>query len=188
MEKVKEWLVDNEGLDTRCLVIGVTKPQVQDLATLLEVPAFHSGLAPEQKHTVFNAWLRGTQKIMVATSGCSTGIDVQSLNCVIMVSAPYDAMSLIQTVGRVGRNGEVGMAYVYVPPFPTLSVVEETEDLRGVNVLRKTIWEETQCRWAPLMAYNDGRPMTCASLSSLCDLCARRKARSAALQSDRLFQ
>ncbi|KAF8488793.1 P-loop containing nucleoside triphosphate hydrolase protein [Hysterangium stoloniferum] len=175
LKKIGDWKRENALCDTRCLVIGTSKQSVETLARAVGVPHYHGELTIREKGKVFENWVKGEHKAMVATTGCGTRIDLAELNMVMNVGAPYDAMTLIQNIGRANRDGSRGVAYLFVTEDPSIRFVKQAEDIRGINVLRRAVWEERTCRWVPLTAYNDGRPVTCSSLASFCHLCAARK-------------
>ncbi|KAF8518552.1 P-loop containing nucleoside triphosphate hydrolase protein [Hysterangium stoloniferum] len=105
LKKIGDWKRENGLWDTCCLVIGTSKQSVEILARAVGVPHYHGELTIREKGKVFQNWVKGEHKVMVAMTGCGTGIDLAELNMVMNVGAPYDAMTLIQNIGQVNRDG-----------------------------------------------------------------------------------
>ncbi|KAF8523884.1 P-loop containing nucleoside triphosphate hydrolase protein [Hysterangium stoloniferum] len=137
LKKIADWERENDLCNTCCLIIGTSKQSVQFLARALRVPHYHSELTIREKCKVFKDWVNGEHKVMVGTTGCGTGINLAELKMVMNVGAPYDAMTLIQNIGSVNRDGSPDIAYLYVTEEPSIRFVKEAEDIRRINVLRR---------------------------------------------------
>ena len=91
------------------LVVCDSRSRVEGLAGMLRsagVQAFvsHSSLsAPERRHAE-EAFARGGDCVIVATSTLELGIDVGDLDRVIQIDAPPRVASFLQRLGRTGRR------------------------------------------------------------------------------------
>jgi ATP-dependent helicase Lhr and Lhr-like helicase len=80
--------------------------------------AHHGSLARELRLAVEQRLKSGTLKAIVATSSLEMGIDIGSLDEVVLVQAPPDVASTLQRIGRAGhRVGAVSRASLY-PTHP----------------------------------------------------------------------
>ncbi len=75
----------------------------------------------------------GTIPILVATDVVGRGIDVNGISHVINFDIPDDAENYLHRIGRTGRMGKDGMAYMFVCP-------DQGEPLTAIELLiNKTI-------------------------------------------------
>ena len=182
VQQVGEWKEVHRSVDVRCLVVCVSKTQVEQVVRATGAPYIVSEMADEQKRGVFQAWVHGEEKVLVGMTACGTGLDVGRLNQVIMVGAMFNAMTVIQLLGRLRGEGSAYLFATERPWVPHRDGDGDDGDIVGVEVLKRVIWEEKTCRFGPLTAYNDGRPTTCASRRSSCDLCAARASARASVR------
>ena len=106
--------------------------------------AHHGSLSREIRESVEVKLKAGELKAIVATSSLEMGIDIGSLDEVVLIQSPFSISSAIQRIGRAGhRVGEVSRATV----FPTHS-----RDFLDAAVLSEAIGEQ---------AIEPIRPVTC---------------------------
>ena len=75
----------------------------------------------------------GTIPILVATDVVGRGIDVDDISHVINYDIPDDAENYVHRIGRTGRMGKDGMAYMFVCP-------DQGEPLTAIeNLINKPI-------------------------------------------------
>ena len=91
------------------LVFCDSRSRVESLAGLLRtagVQAFvsHSSLSIEERRRAEEAFARGEDCVIVATSTLELGIDVGDLDRVIQIDAPTRVASFLQRLGRTGRR------------------------------------------------------------------------------------
>ena len=91
------------------LVFCDSRRRVEELAVhlrALEVETFlsHGSLSAEQRHEAEEAFQRGDNCVIVATSTLELGIDVGDLDRVIQIDAPGTVASFLQRLGRTGRR------------------------------------------------------------------------------------
>ncbi len=76
--------------------------------------AHHGSLSREIRSFVEQKMKRGELKAIVATSSLEMGIDIGSIDEVILISAPFSLSSAIQRIGRGGHNvGDVSSATLF---------------------------------------------------------------------------
>ncbi|MBC2605887.1 DEAD/DEAH box helicase [Pelagicoccus albus] len=94
----------------------------------------HGSLSREIRFTVEQRLKSGEVKAIVATSSLEMGIDVGSIDCVVMVQSPNSVSSSVQKVGRSGHQvGAVSRATLYP---------SHSKDLLESVVLSKSIREK----------------------------------------------
>ena len=75
----------------------------------------------------------GTIPILVATDVVGRGIDVNDISHVINFDVPDDPENYLHRIGRTGRMGKDGIAYMFVCP-------DQGEPLTAIeNLINKTI-------------------------------------------------
>lgn len=102
-----------------------------------EVPtayAHHGSLSREIRESVEAKLKAGELKAIVATSSLEMGIDIGSLDEVVLIQSPFSISSAIQRIGRAGHQvGEISRATV----FPT-----HARDFLDAAVLAEAIGEQ----------------------------------------------
>ena len=71
---------------------------------------YHGGLEGSVRERVQNGWIRGDQRIMVATNAFGMGIDKPNVRFVIHVDLPGTLEGYYQEAGRGGRDGKTSWA------------------------------------------------------------------------------
>ncbi len=80
----------------------------QELAARLA--AYRAGYLPEQRREIERRLFEGELMGVTATNALELGIDVGSLDAVVMVGFPGTVASMWQQAGRAGRGGREGLA------------------------------------------------------------------------------
>lgn len=71
-----------------------------------QVARYHAQVKPEKlKQQMESDFLKGTKKIMIATSAFSMGIDVPDIELLVHFNTPLSMTNYIQQIGRAGRDG-----------------------------------------------------------------------------------
>ncbi|MBN2658550.1 MAG: DEAD/DEAH box helicase [Spirochaetales bacterium] len=95
--------------------------------------AHHGSLSREIRHFVEQKMKAGELKAIVATSSLEMGIDIGSIDEVLLIEAPFSLSSAIQRIGRGGHNvGDVSRATI----FPMFGL-----DLVGCAVTAEAVLE-----------------------------------------------
>jgi DEAD/DEAH box helicase domain-containing protein len=80
--------------------------------------AYRAGYLPEDRRTIETYLKDGTMKGVVSTNALELGIDIGSLDAVIISGYPGTMMSTWQQAGRAGRKGDVSLALLVAQANP----------------------------------------------------------------------
>jgi ATP-dependent RNA helicase DeaD len=122
----------------QCIVFTRTKRGAERLAERLRhrvpgVATIHGDLAQTVRNRVMQGFRNGTIPVLVATDVVGRGIDVNDISHVINFDVPDDAENYVHRIGRTGRMGKDGLAYMFVCP-------DQGEPLTAIeNLINKTI-------------------------------------------------
>jgi len=122
----------------QCIVFTRTKRGAEKLAEKLGnkipgVSAIHGDLAQTVRNRVMKGFREKTVPILVATDVVGRGIDVEGISHVINFDIPDDPENYLHRIGRTGRMGKDGTAYMFVCP-------DQGEPLTAIELLiNKTI-------------------------------------------------
>ncbi|KAJ2871808.1 ATP-dependent 3'-5' DNA helicase [Coemansia aciculifera] len=83
-----------------------------------QVMSYRGGYAPRERREIEAAMFSGRTRMVVATSALELGIDVGSLDAVIMVGIPITTANLWQQAGRAGRRSQTALALVIATSAP----------------------------------------------------------------------
>ncbi len=106
---------------SQCIVFTRTKRGADKLAEKLErhvngVATIHGDLAQTARNRVMKGFRDGTIPVLVATDVVGRGIDVNDISHVINFDIPDDPENYVHRIGRTGRMGKDGIAYLFVCP------------------------------------------------------------------------
>jgi ATP-dependent RNA helicase DeaD len=122
----------------QCIIFTRTKRGADKLAEKLchripGVAAIHGDLAQTVRNRVMKGFRDKTIPILVATDVVGRGIDVEGISHVVNFDIPDDAENYLHRIGRTGRMGKDGTAYMFVCP-------DQGEPLTAIELLiNKTI-------------------------------------------------
>ena len=105
----------------QCIVFTRTKRGADRLAERLRrsisgVAAIHGDLPQNTRDRVMRGFRSGQISLLIATDVVGRGIDVEGLSHVINYDIPDDAENYVHRIGRTGRMGKDGVAYLFVCP------------------------------------------------------------------------
>ncbi len=105
----------------QCIVFTRTKRGADRLADRLHrviqgVSAIHGDLPQSTRDRVMRGFRSGQITVLVATDVVGRGIDVEGISHVINYDMPDDPENYIHRIGRTGRMGKDGVAYLFVCP------------------------------------------------------------------------
>ncbi|SPO27099.1 related to HRQ1 - putative RecQ helicase [Ustilago trichophora] len=83
-----------------------------------KVMSYRSGYSPQDRRKIEQDMFKGQLLGIVATSALELGIDIGSLDAVIMLGFPYSISSLRQQAGRAGRRQKDSLAVLIGDPWP----------------------------------------------------------------------
>ena len=122
----------------QCIVFTRTKRGADKLCEKLRgkvkgVATIHGDLPQSQRNKVMQGFRDGTIPVLVATDVVGRGIDVNGISHVINFDIPDDPENYLHRIGRTGRMGKDGVAYLFVCP-------DQGEPLTAIEMLiNKTI-------------------------------------------------
>lgn len=105
----------------QCLIFCQMRSSVRDLAQQLGrrvrgVMEMQGDLPQEVRNRVMRDFREGLIRILVATDVVGRGIDVQGISHVINYDIPEDPEVYVHRIGRTGRMGKDGKAFLLVTP------------------------------------------------------------------------
>jgi ATP-dependent RNA helicase DeaD len=122
----------------QCIVFTRTKRGADRIAHRLQgkipgVATIHGDLTQAVRNKVMQGLRDGNITVLVATDVVGRGIDVTGISHVINFDIPDDAENYLHRIGRTGRMGKDGLAYLFVGP-------DQGEPLTAIeNLINKTI-------------------------------------------------
>jgi ATP-dependent RNA helicase DeaD len=105
----------------QCIIFTRTKRGADRLAERLRrvvsgVSAIHGDLPQSTRDHVMRSFRSGQITVLVATDVVGRGIDVVNISHVINFDIPDDPENYVHRIGRTGRMGKDGVAYLFVCP------------------------------------------------------------------------
>jgi len=122
----------------QCIVFTRTKRGADRIAVRLRgkvpgVATIHGDLTQPVRNRVMQELRNGTITVLVATDVVGRGIDVSGISHVINFDIPDDPENYLHRIGRTGRMGKDGLAYLFVCP-------DQGDELTAIETLiNKTI-------------------------------------------------
>jgi len=123
---------------SQCIVFTRTKRGADKLADRLKghvrgVATIHGDLPQTTRNRVMQGFRDGTIPVLIATDVVGRGIDVNDISHVVNYDIPDDPENYLHRIGRTGRMGKNGIAYMFVGP-------DQGEPLTAIeNLINKTI-------------------------------------------------
>jgi ATP-dependent RNA helicase DeaD len=105
--------------DDQTIIFTNTKRMVDLIVQRLgkhrfQAEGLHGDLNQNQREKIIARFREGDSKIVVATDVAARGIDVEGINMVINYDVPDDVDSYVHRIGRTGRIGRKGVAWMLV--------------------------------------------------------------------------
>jgi ATP-dependent RNA helicase DeaD len=105
----------------QCIVFTRTKRGADRLAERLRrhfsgVAAIHGDLTQSARDRVMRGFRDRSISVLVATDVVGRGIDVEGISHVVNFDIPDDPENYVHRIGRTGRMGKDGVAYLFVCP------------------------------------------------------------------------
>lgn len=92
----------------------------------------HGGLTQAKREKVMKAFKKMDFQYLIATDVAARGLDISGVTHIYNYDIPENAESYIHRIGRTGRAGEKGYAYMFVAPKDknTLNLIEKEIELK----------------------------------------------------------
>jgi len=144
---------------------------------------YHGELNTAQRSQVYNAWMRGETRIVVATTAFGMGVDKGDVRWIVHHSMPQSMEAYVQEVGRAGRDGAIAKCLMLFSA-KTVQVIRKNfqKDLVTKEARRRKLVEIEQfsqnvkqiCRHRLLMEHfaEEGDTKLC---NSMCDACCESR-------------
>ena len=96
-----------------------------------EVDGIHGDLSQNQREKIISNFKEGNSRIVIATDVAARGIDVAGITLVVNYDVPDDVDNYVHRIGRTGRIGRKGEAWVLVgrDDIPQLNKIIATHSL-----------------------------------------------------------
>lgn len=103
----------------RVLVFVPYIAEGQALALLLGCKFYNGGTdtTDTERQLAYDAWIKGTDKIMICTAAFGAGNDYPYVRLVIHAGTPQELIGCIQEKSRAGRDGQLATCY-FLPKSP----------------------------------------------------------------------
>uniref|UniRef100_A0ABD2W517 DNA 3'-5' helicase n=1 Tax=Trichogramma kaykai TaxID=54128 RepID=A0ABD2W517_9HYME len=156
--------------------------------------SYTSEITHHSKKTKQEVWMNGQIKIMIATSAFGLGIDKPDTKFVVIYELPDSMDTLVQMIGRAGRNGEKAYGLIFYSFGDYQAIrgnMNRTLTLRRKNgsstlenrVLKQSMLRDffaqiiflenmDKCRHGMIMNYYDHKaiPVMCSDKCDNCDI------------------
>ena len=96
-----------------------------------DVEGIHGDLSQNQREKIISKFKNGESKVVIATDVAARGIDVDGITLVINYDVPDDVDNYVHRIGRTGRIGRKGEAWVLVgrDDIPQINKISATHSL-----------------------------------------------------------
>ena len=134
-ERVDQWMVRVAGTDKRNVLRHLLTSETvknafifcnrkRDIATLekwlkghgFDAGALHGDMPQSSRQETLDAFKRGELTLMVCSDVAARGIDVSGVSHVFNFDVPHHAEDYVHRIGRTGRAGNDGRAFMIVTP------------------------------------------------------------------------
>jgi ATP-dependent RNA helicase DeaD len=96
-----------------------------------DVEGIHGDLSQNQREKIISNFKAGDSSVLIATDVAARGIDVDGITMVVNYDVPDDVDSYVHRIGRTGRIGRKGVAWVLVgrDDIPQMNKIIATHSL-----------------------------------------------------------
>ena len=100
-----------------------------------DVDGIHGDLSQNQRDRIISNFKDGKSKVVIATDVAARGIDVDGITLVINYDVPDDVDNYVHRIGRTGRIGRKGEAWILVgrDDIPQLNKISATHSLKIIE-------------------------------------------------------
>lgn len=178
-------LLQREKAEYSIIVYVVTRAETEQIAEALNrlhyytgvfASAYHAGMNTKEKQRIQTLFEHGRIRCIVATNAFGMGVDKNNVRLVVLYGAPASPESLLQQIGRAGRDGQPAQGVIVYSQrdFTLHQQLRSNSD----NTPQKTVYlhrlqsvlfqlSAAKCRWQLLGEYYDESLGLCGH----CDIC-----------------
>ncbi len=182
-QALTEWV---RKIDEPGLIFVPTRESTQRIARLIaatgkRVISYHGGLSAEERKNIEQMVSQNTVDVIVTTTAFGMGMDYPHLNYVVLWQTPTSILSLVQAIGRVGRNPNRNSHALVLWDYDDFRLLEWT--VKNSSKRKKEMEDLLEflnspgCRLAGLKFYFDrirtSSPQTCLPCGR-CNFCLNR--------------
>ena len=109
-----------------------------------DVEGIHGDLSQNQRDKIISNFKEGKSRVVIATDVAARGIDVDGITLVINYDVPDDVDNYVHRIGRTGRIGRKGEAWVLVgrDDIPQINKISATHSLDIIQTEAPELPEE----------------------------------------------
>tara|TARA_B100001094_G_scaffold317059_1_gene359023 strand:+ start:77 stop:1477 length:1401 start_codon:yes stop_codon:yes gene_type:complete len=133
-------LLSRMGEEDQTIIFTNTKRMVDLIVQRLnkhrfEVEGLHGDMSQNQREKIISNFKDGKSSVLVATDVAARGIDVDGITLVINYDVPDDVDNYVHRIGRTGRIGRKGEAWILVgrDDIPQLNKIIATHSLEIIS-------------------------------------------------------
>ena len=155
-------------------------PYIQEgniLALLLGCKFYNGGedTTNTERQSIYDAWIQGTDKVMICTAAFGAGNDYPHVRLVIHAGTPQEMIGCIQEKSRAGHDGQLAKCYFLPRSQGETPVISPNEiDHQGKVAMHQWLFPiEQVCLRYGLTLFCDGRGTYCLDDDSYqnCSVC-----------------
>ncbi|KIO00004.1 hypothetical protein M404DRAFT_30036 [Pisolithus tinctorius Marx 270] len=150
----------------RALVFVTSIAAGQKLSHSMAYPFYNgdTGTSDKDRRWIYQQWIKGFYKVLIATTAFSAGNDYPHVRTVIHMDRPFDMVDYIQGQGRAGRDGQPANCYTIIPPTSTLP------DIQSMGLEGEAKWAiyellycygPRRCLRYGMTLFNDSKGISC---------------------------
>lgn len=150
---ILDYVKEQKGEDKSTLVFTNTRDEAEFLGAVLKakspdipVEVHHGSLSKESRESTESDLRSGGPGIVVSTSSLELGLDIGTVNLVVQVGSPRQAVKLIQRIGRSRHKMRERAVGVII----TNRLDEELESAALLDRVARSSLEETKVHHSPL--------------------------------------
>lgn len=99
----------------------------------IKAEALYGNNGRDDRKKALDNFRKGKATLLIATDIAARGLDIKGMTHVINLNMPEDSKDYIHRVGRVGRAGNLGVAYSLIDPKEE-KIIKKFEDKLGLDI------------------------------------------------------